>query len=109
MVCCFDYGADDSAEVDGGDILAALTRTQEALTDLTTLMKTLDDRLMMQEERVRWLQENNGPILSAFRRMRPTCIWEKEVDERIEFGRWIDDVNRDWGLTGSGITSSVLR
>jgi hypothetical protein len=68
MVCCFGYDA-DSAEVDGGDILAVLTGTQEALTDLTTLMKTLDDRLMMQEERVRWLKENNGPILSAFRRV----------------------------------------
>jgi hypothetical protein len=45
------------------------THSQNALADLTTLMKTLDDRLMMQEERVRWLKENSGPILGACRRI----------------------------------------
>jgi len=68
-VCCFDYEGEEHACFDGGDVLAALARTQKALADLTTLMKTLDDRLMLQEERVRWLKANNAPILRAASRM----------------------------------------
>jgi prophage antirepressor-like protein len=57
---------DENPWYDGGDLLAALGRTQETLSNLTVLMKTLDDRLVLQEERVRWLKENNAPILRAF-------------------------------------------
>jgi WD40 repeat protein len=67
-VCCFDYIAEDENPwYDGGDMLAALERTQETLANLTLLMKKLDDRLMLQEERVRWLKENDAPIARAFR------------------------------------------
>jgi WD40 repeat protein len=69
-VCCFDYiPEDENPWFDGGDMMAALGRTQETLANLTSLMKILDDRLMLQEEKVKWLKENDALITKAFQQV----------------------------------------
>ena len=68
-ICGFEYEDEERVEdCDGGDILNALTRMQETLENLTNTMKGLDDRLMAQEERVRWLKDTNDPILMAYKK-----------------------------------------
>lgn len=49
-------------EYDGGDIAAALDRMQRELTSLAVAMKTLDRRLLLQEEKIQWLSDIDEPI-----------------------------------------------
>lgn len=53
---------------DGGDVMNTLRAMQEALSNITDTMKSLDNRLLGQEERVKWLRDNNDPILQAYSR-----------------------------------------
>lgn len=69
-ICGFEYEDEQTRDedCDGGDLLNALNRIQETLENLTSTMKGLDNRLMAQEERVRWLKDNNDPILRAYKK-----------------------------------------
>lgn len=67
-----DEGEDSQKEmIDGGDIMISLSRMQNALSQLVSTMNTLDNRLLIQEERVKWLKENNSVITRAYNRRKP--------------------------------------
>lgn len=53
----------NSLEMDDGDIFAAIERMQEEITSLAVTMKKLDDRLLLQEEKLQWLQDIDCPKL----------------------------------------------
>ncbi|EAX93769.1 hypothetical protein TVAG_286080 [Trichomonas vaginalis G3] len=53
----------NSLEMDDGDIFAALERMQQEIASLATTMKTLDQRLLLQEEKLQWLQDIDCPKL----------------------------------------------
>jgi WD40 repeat protein len=55
-------------ELDGGDVMVALERMQSELTSLAVTMKTLDKRLLLQEEKLQWLSDMDEPISRAARR-----------------------------------------
>jgi WD40 repeat protein len=54
--------------LDGGDIMITLERMQTELTSLALTMKTLDKRLLLQEEKLQWLSDMDEPISRAARR-----------------------------------------
>jgi WD40 repeat protein len=68
-VCAYkleDTGVDPNAwGYDGGDIAVALERMQNELTSLAVTMKTLDRRLLLQEEKLQWLYDVDAPIKRA--------------------------------------------
>jgi WD40 repeat protein len=71
-ICAYERDteeADLGLDYDGGDVLVFLNRMQESLASLTETMRKLDERLVIQEERVRWLKDNNGPIVKAYNRL----------------------------------------
>ena len=56
--------------LDGGDIMVSLNKMQAALGEIVNTMKALDDRLMAQEERIKWLKDNNQVISRAYERIK---------------------------------------
>ncbi|OHT01468.1 hypothetical protein TRFO_31694 [Tritrichomonas foetus] len=52
-------------DLDGGDILSALDRMQAELTNLASTMNSLDKRLLLQEEKLQWLEDIDEPIRRA--------------------------------------------
>ena len=52
--------------MDGGDLFASVKRMQEELENITKMMKTLDDRLYVQEEKIRMLKDLSYPISNAY-------------------------------------------
>ncbi|OHT00423.1 hypothetical protein TRFO_32928 [Tritrichomonas foetus] len=56
---------------DGGDIMVSIGRMQNAMEQLVNTMKRLDDRIMVQEERIRWLKDNDKFITRAYERRKP--------------------------------------
>lgn len=55
-------------EFDGGDIMGAIDKLQSELLNLTSTMKSLDQRLLLQEERLQWLSDIDEPITRAANR-----------------------------------------
>ena len=55
---------------DGGDMLAALSFMQEQMRTLTDTMKRLDERLILQEEKIKFLQDIDNPITKASNKTR---------------------------------------
>nr|AGM32575.1 WD40 domain containing protein [Coptotermes formosanus] len=49
-------------EFDGGNMLVALNHLQNEFNQLTNTMKTLDNRLLIQEEKLQWLCDIDDPI-----------------------------------------------
>lgn len=66
IVNSIDENENNTNSFDGGDMMSALSRIQNQLENLTNTMKVLDDHLSVQEEKVRWLMDNDRPIRQAF-------------------------------------------
>ena len=52
-------------EYDGGDFIEALEKMQSQINSLATTMKSLDKRLLIQEEKLQWLADIDEPISNA--------------------------------------------
>lgn len=52
----------NSYELDGGNLMLAIERMQAELTNLASTMSTLDKRLLLQEEKLQWLDDIDEPI-----------------------------------------------
>ena len=69
----YQEGEMEEPITDGGEIINSLNRMQVALEQIVNTMKTLDDRLMIQEERVKWLKENDAAITRGYQRRKPSA------------------------------------
>ncbi|EAY14300.1 hypothetical protein TVAG_026210 [Trichomonas vaginalis G3] len=67
-ICVWYQSKENEEDFDGGDVLSSLNTIQQQLRVLTSAMKRLDERLLIQEGKVRFLQDIDRPIVKAYLR-----------------------------------------
>ena len=67
-VCSYYSINDSSVDYDGADLFQVLKHMQNNLDTLTESIRKVDERLHIQEERVKWLQSIENPIRKAYNR-----------------------------------------
>ena len=69
-ICVFYENEENNDGFDGGDMLAALAKMQEQMCMLSSTMKRLDERLILQEDKIKFLQGIDAPISRANKRSK---------------------------------------
>lgn len=64
-ICGFYQSEENFETYDGGDMLSTLETMRNQLEGLTNTMKKIDDRLVIQEDKIRLLKDINEPIYNA--------------------------------------------
>lgn len=65
-ICVWYESEPNKNDFDGGDVLSTLGTIQQQLRVLTSAMKRLDERLLIQESKVKFLQDIDRPITRAY-------------------------------------------
>ena len=69
-LCVYWQPKENTEGFDGGDMLAALSLMQEQMRNITIAMKRLDERLIMQEDKIKFLEDIDNPITKASNKKR---------------------------------------